>query len=74
MIGYAVWDIPNGANSKSNTASFPKELVEIPLRATCPYNGVVMDIFAGSGTVGNIAEEMGIHSISIELREEFINK
>lgn len=67
-----VWDIPNGANSKSNTASFPKELIEIPINATCPKDGIVMDIFAGSGTVCNFAEENGINSIGIELREDFI--
>lgn len=67
-----VWDIPNGASSKSNTASFPKELVEIPIKATCPPNGTVMDIFAGSGTVCNVSEEMGLNSIGIELNKSFL--
>lgn len=67
-----VWNISNGANSKSNTASFPKELVEIPIKATCPPNGIVMDIFAGSGTVCTVAEEMGFNSIGIELNSSFL--
>lgn len=67
-----VWDIPNGASSDSNTASFPKALVEIPIKATTPDGGTVMDIFAGSGTVLNVAEDLGFNSIGIELKESFI--
>lgn len=67
-----VWDIPNGANTNSNTASFPNALVEIPIKATTPENGVVMDIFAGSGTVLNVAENFGFDSIGIELNKSFI--
>lgn len=67
-----VWDIPNGASTNSNTASFPNALVEIPIKATTPENGVVMDIFAGSGTVLNVAENFGFDSIGIELNKSFI--
>ena len=67
-----VWDIPNGASTNSNTASFPNALVEIPIKATTPENGVVMDIFAGSGTVLNVAENFGFDSIGIELNKIFI--
>lgn len=68
-----VWSIPNGAKSNSNTASFPDELVKIPLLAACPQNGTVLDPFAGSGTVLDVAEACGRNSIGIELKEEFIN-
>ena len=67
-----VWDIPNGASTNSNTASFPNALVEIPIKATTPENGVVMDIFAGTGTVLNVAENFGFDSIGIELNKSFI--
>lgn len=69
-----VWDIPNGASFGSNTASFPKALVEIPIKATTPVNGVVLDIFAGSGIVLDVAEELGFDSIGIDLKEDFIKE
>lgn len=67
-----VWDIPNKAGDKTNTASFPKELVEIPIKATTPPGGIVMDIFAGCGTVLDVAEALGFNSIGIELNDVFI--
>jgi len=67
-----VWDIPNGAKENSNTASFPKKIVEIPLSSTCKEGGLVLDPFAGSGTVLDVAEEMGRDSIGIEIKKEFI--
>lgn len=67
-----VWDIPNGASSDSNTASFPERLIAIPIKATTPENGIVLDIFAGSGTVLNVANHLGFNAIGIELRPDFI--
>ncbi|OUS77320.1 hypothetical protein B1748_09160 [Paenibacillus sp. MY03] len=32
-------------------SSFSPELIEIPIKATCPPSGIVLDPFAGSGTV-----------------------
>jgi len=34
-------------------------------------SGVVMDIFAGTGTVGVVAEQMGFNSIQIDLNKEY---
>ena len=34
--------------------------------------GIVMDIFAGSGTVAKVAQENGRSSISIELKPEYV--
>lgn len=67
-----VWSIPNGAGKNSNTASFPEELVKIPLLSSCPVDGTVLDPFAGSGTVLKVAEKYNRNSIGIELKEEFM--
>lgn len=72
-IKRSVWTINNVANSKNHTATFPKELIEIPIKATCPENGVVLDCFAGSGTVMEFCKEYGVNYIGIELNSEFIN-
>ena len=52
-------------------ATFPEKLVETPILAGCPQNGVVMDIFAGSGTTGAVAKRLGRKYIGIELSEEY---
>jgi DNA modification methylase len=41
--------------------------------AGCPENGIVLDPFAGSGTTGKVAEELGRNSILIELNPKYIS-
>lgn len=73
-IKRSVWTINNVANSKSHTATFPKELVETPIKATCPENGIVLDMFAGSGTVFEVCKENNVNFVGIELNENFIKE
>lgn len=73
-IKRSVWTINNMVNSKSHTATFPKELVETPIKATCPENGVVLDCFAGSGTVFEVCKENNVNFVGIELNENFIKE
>lgn len=53
-------------------AIFPEALVEIPIKAGCPENGVVLDIFGGSGTVGVVAKQLKRNYILIELNPKYI--
>lgn len=46
----SVWSVPVGASQKKHPAVFPAQLVRLPILATCPPNGVVLDPFCGSGT------------------------
>ena len=48
------------------------ELIETPIDAGCPLNGVVLDPFMGSGTTGLVAKEKGRNYVGIELNEEYI--
>ncbi len=52
-----------------NEASFPEKLAEFFIRSFCPMGGIVMDPFAGSGTVAAVAELFGRNSISIDCRQ-----
>lgn len=64
-----VWSINNIKTKNTNGATFPEELIAIPIVATVPANGIVMDIFAGSGTVHHYCKKNNINSICMELYE-----
>lgn len=72
-IKRAVWDINTKPLKQKHFASFPTELVESPIDATCRENGVVLDCFMGSGTVGIVANRQNKNFIGIELNEEYYN-
>ena len=52
-------------------AVFPEGLVEKPLKASCPPEGVVLDPFAGRGTVGKVAKQQGLHYILFDIKPEY---
>lgn len=53
-------------------ATFPKALVEPCILASCPVGGVVLDPFAGSGTVGRVAADNGRKYVLIELNSKYL--
>lgn len=69
-----VWDIIPEARQKraSHCAPFPEDLCKIPILATCPNDGVVLDPFCGSGTTNLVAYQLGRRSIGIDLSPEYI--
>ena len=42
------------------------------MRCACPKDGIVLDPFFGAGTVGLVAEQMGLQWCGIELNPEYI--
>ncbi len=56
----------------SHCAVFPKELLTIPIVATCPKNGIVLDPFSGTGTTIVAALSLGRKGVGIDLSEEYI--
>lgn len=71
-IKRAVWSINTKGFKGAHFAPFPEELIRIPIEATCPDNGVVLDIFMGSGTTGAVAKKLNRNFIGIELNPEYI--
>lgn len=63
----SVWTIPSERYSGSHFATFPRALVEPCIVASCPVGGVVLDPFFGSGTAGQVANDLGRHFIGIDL-------
>ena len=67
-----VWDITTKPYKEAHFATFPEDLVKPMIQAGSPKDGIVLDIFAGSGTTLKVAKEMGRNYIRIELNPEYI--
>jgi site-specific DNA-methyltransferase (adenine-specific) len=69
-----VWDIlpEDTQNRESHFAPYPVDLCRIPILATCPEGGVVLDPFCGTGTTLIAARDMGRKSIGIDISREYL--
>lgn len=69
-----VWDIlPEDTQNRANHfAPFPEDLCKIPILATCPSGGVVLDPFVGTGTSVAVAYNFNRKSIGIDISDEYI--
>jgi DNA modification methylase len=45
----------------------PKDLMQILIKCFCPENGIVLDPFFGSGTVGEVCQELNRNFIAFEI-------
>jgi len=64
-----VWDIiPEDTQKReAHFAPFPEDLCRVPILATCPPVGVVLDPFCGTGTTLVVAKELGRSAIGIDI-------
>jgi DNA modification methylase len=67
----SVWTIPTQPYAGSHFAVMPEALASRCILAGCPPTGTVLDPFAGSGTVGYVAEALGRHAVLCELNESY---
>ncbi|SET61797.1 site-specific DNA-methyltransferase (adenine-specific) [Nitrosomonas marina] len=69
-----VWDIlpEDTQNRKIHFSPFPVELCFIPLLATCPKGGTVLDPFCGTGTTLVAARSLGRKSIGIDISSDYL--
>ena len=65
-----ILDIPTMPHSFAHFAVFPETLVDPLIKAGCPSDGIVLDPFAGSGTVGVVAMKQNKNAILIEISAE----
>lgn len=70
-----VWDIipEDTQNRLVHFAPFPGDLCKIPILATCPENGIVLDPFMGTGTSMEVAYSLGRKSIGIDISQEYVD-
>lgn len=66
-----VWNINPKPYKGAHFAVFPEELIETPIQAGCPQDGVVLDPFMGSGTTAAVAKRLNRNYIGIELNKEY---
>lgn len=71
-IKRAVWSINTKPLKECHFAPFPQELIETPIKASCPIGGIVLDPFIGSGTSGLVAKKLGRHYIGIEINNDSV--
>lgn len=65
------WIVPSARGNGTHKASYPEELVRIPVRSTTPPAGIVLDPFVGSGTTMVFAKSRGFRSVGIDLNVEY---
>lgn len=67
-----VWSIPTEAFNAAHFATFPRALVRRCVLAGSRSGDVIFDPFMGSGTVAQVATELGRRFIGCELNPEYV--
>ena len=69
-----VWDIvpEDTQGRKAHYAPYPEDLCRIPILATCPQNGLVLDPFCGTGTTMVVANGLGRKSVGIDIVQSYL--
>ncbi len=70
-----VWDIiPEDTQKReSHFAPYPQDLCRIPISATCPSDGVVLDPFCGTGTTLVVAKSLQRSAIGIDVSPSYVS-
>lgn len=69
-----VWDIlpEDTQGRKAHFAPYPEDVCKIPILATSPVGGLVLDPFCGTGTTMSVASALGRKSVGIDLSSEYL--
>ena len=67
-----VWKVATTPIKEAHFATFPVNLIQPMILAGTEPNGIVLDPFFGSGTVGVVSEMYGRQFIGIELKPEYV--
>lgn len=69
-----VWDIiPEDTHGRArHYAAYPLDLCRIPILATCPPAGIVLDPFCGTGTTLAAARHLGRKSLGIDIAKDYL--
>lgn len=68
----SVWTIPVSPSHKTHRAVFPEQLMALPIKATCPSDGVLLDPFCGSATalITGLTYHEELSVVGIDISEE----
>jgi len=69
-----VWDIipEDTQRRESHFAPYPVDLCRLPIAATCPEGGLVLDPFCGTGTTLLAARILGRKSVGIDISRHYL--
>ena len=67
----SVWGITTKPYAEAHFATFPPEIPRICIMAGSKPGDTILDPFGGSGTTGEVAQELGRHAILIELNPTY---
>lgn len=66
-----VWTVATKGYKGAHFATFPEELIEPCVLSSVPEDGVALDPFAGTGTVGAVCKRHGRDCIMIDVNEDY---
>lgn len=66
-----IWRIGTSNFSGQHFAMFSERLIETPVKAGCPDEGIVLDPFIGSGTTAVVAKRLNRNFIGIEINPQY---
>ena len=69
----SVWIVNTKPFKEAHFATFPMDLIEPCILASCPENGTVLDPFFGAGTTGITCIKNKRNYIGIELNQDYID-
>lgn len=67
----SVWTVATKPYKGAHFATFPTDLIEPCILAGAPAGGIVLDPFFGSGTTGQVCQQLGRQFIGIELNQQY---
>ena len=69
-----VWDIlpEDTQRREGHFAAYPADLCKMPILATCPPDGTVLDPFCGTGTTLVVARALGRNGIGIDVSKSYV--
>jgi site-specific DNA-methyltransferase (cytosine-N4-specific) len=67
-----VWSLTTRAFRGPHFAVYPESICERPIKATCPPGGIVLDLFAGSGTTLVVAKRLGRRFLGCDLNADYV--
>lgn len=67
-----VWNINTEPFPEAHFAVFPRELVKPCILAGSNPGDLILDPFFGSGTVGEVAAELGRRTVGIEMKPDYV--
>lgn len=69
-----VWNIAPERSETDRYVVAPQQLYRLPIAATCPQGGLVLDPFCGTGTACKVAHDMGCRSIGIDVNDDRLRR